>query len=117
MFFAQGDKENLNFPNEYFDVVIALGLLEYLEDRDIAIKEIVRVVRKRSNILVTVPYKGCANYVAQKFFTPFVTNSFKFIKSLFGEQKEHETYPYDHRLFSRKELEYMRLAIFVLIKR
>jgi len=68
--FAQGDVKHLDFPDGYFDIVISLGLLEFLEDREAAIKEIVRVTHSGGTIVIAVPHKVGLNQNGQEILPP-----------------------------------------------
>lgn len=52
--FCQGDVERLSFPPNMFDVIIAAGVLEYLETDDKAVKELYRVVKPNGVVIVTL---------------------------------------------------------------
>ena len=60
--FAVGAVEKLNFPDRHFDVVVAMGLVEYLADEAAALREIGRVLKPASPagrpdgiLLVSIP--------------------------------------------------------------
>jgi ubiquinone/menaquinone biosynthesis C-methylase UbiE len=53
--------ERLNFEDNSFDTVVCLEVLEHLEDPESALKELVRVSRKR--VIVTVPFNEKIQYV------------------------------------------------------
>jgi ubiquinone/menaquinone biosynthesis C-methylase UbiE/integrase len=48
-----GDAHQLEFPTETFDLVLALGVLSWLEEPNTAIKEMARVTRPDGHVLVT----------------------------------------------------------------
>lgn len=52
---AVGEAEELNFSNSSFDIVICLGVLEYLENPVKAIKEMDRVLKKNGRLIVSFP--------------------------------------------------------------
>ena len=52
---CQGEAENLPFHNESFDLVLALDLLEHLQDDVKGLREMYRVLKKGGNVLITVP--------------------------------------------------------------
>lgn len=101
--FAQGDVKHLDFPDGYFDIVISLGLLEFLEDREAAIKEIVRVTHSSGTIVVAVPNKQGLNQMARRYFRPVVIKSIYLLMRLLGKPQTHR-YPYSYQ-FLPKELE------------
>jgi SAM-dependent methyltransferase len=49
----EGDTHRLSFPTETFDLVIALGVLSWLQEPNTAIGEMTRVTRPGSHVLVT----------------------------------------------------------------
>lgn len=53
--FSVGTIERLDFPDAFFDVVLAVGLVEYVEDDDAAIREMARVLKPGGTVLVTLP--------------------------------------------------------------
>lgn len=55
--FEVGNIEKLNFPDDYFDCIICMGVLEYLDDYQSAVKEMKRVVKKGGVIIMTLPNK------------------------------------------------------------
>ncbi len=52
-----GKADNLNFSDDTFDLILSMGLLEYLEDQEKAITEIKRVAKKGGVIILTFPNK------------------------------------------------------------
>jgi len=69
--FVQGDIRNTDFPNAFFDIIIAVSTLEHvgikepqggLEDPEgdqKAIKEMIRILKPNGKMLVTLPYGKC----------------------------------------------------------
>jgi len=55
---------NLPFSNEYFDIILCVGVLEYLPDDRSALKELKRVLNKNGRIILTAP-----NIISFKFLT------------------------------------------------
>lgn len=52
-----GDVNKLNFSDNSFDLVITMGLLEYLGDQEKALQEIRRVAKTGGQIIITFPNK------------------------------------------------------------
>jgi ubiquinone/menaquinone biosynthesis C-methylase UbiE len=101
--FARGDVECLDFPDKHFDIVIALGLLEYIDNIEAMIREIVRVTCAGGTLLITVPNKACMDQIALRYLSPIVASSFCFLKVLLGRPAHHGTIY--RRFFHPKELD------------
>ncbi len=52
--FSVGRAEQINFPDNTFDVVVAMGLVEYRDDEHLALKEVRRVLRPGGRLLVSI---------------------------------------------------------------
>jgi ubiquinone/menaquinone biosynthesis C-methylase UbiE len=55
--FVQGDIEALPFPDEAFDAVVCLGVLDYLPSDEFALRELSRVIRKGGTLMLSLPQK------------------------------------------------------------
>jgi ubiquinone/menaquinone biosynthesis C-methylase UbiE len=66
--FAVGDMERLQFPNAFFDAVLAMGVLEYLPSYAVALRETVRVLKPGGSAVFTVPNRACAYRVARSAY-------------------------------------------------
>lgn len=55
--FVVGDVYSLPFPDTSFDIVIGMGLVEYLTEQNTAIADLARVMKKDGMLLVTFPNK------------------------------------------------------------
>jgi len=53
--FSVGVIEKLEFPDGFFDVVTAMGVVEYIEDDARAVAEMARVTRPGGIVIVTLP--------------------------------------------------------------
>jgi len=60
---GQADGEHLPFPDAAFDLVTALGYLEYFTDPAAALAELVRVARPGATLIVTTPNPVRASYL------------------------------------------------------
>jgi len=74
--FGVGDIEKLDFQCNYFDVVVCSGVVEYLENEDLWIKEVKRVLKTDGLLIVNVTNK----YAVRRWTMPFFTA----VKSLHG---------------------------------
>ncbi|MBM4035207.1 MAG: class I SAM-dependent methyltransferase [Planctomycetes bacterium] len=101
--FSVADVEaGLPFPDGAFDLVIALGLLEYLDRLDAALDEMVRVTRPGGSLILTVPNRNCANYFATRVLGPVVSRAWWLVKRLLRRPAErHEV---RHRRFTAARL-------------
>ncbi|MFC1895395.1 class I SAM-dependent methyltransferase [Thermodesulfobacteriota bacterium] len=55
--FFVGDVENLACADESFDIVICMGVVEYLDNAHPAVREMARVLRPGGSLLLTLPNK------------------------------------------------------------
>ncbi len=53
--FSVGKIEAMEFPDSFFDVVLCVGVVEYVDDDLAAIKEMARVTKPGGTIIVTLP--------------------------------------------------------------
>jgi ubiquinone/menaquinone biosynthesis C-methylase UbiE len=53
--FSVGRIERLAFPDEFFDAVICMGVVEYIADDAAAVREMARVVKPGGTVLVSLP--------------------------------------------------------------
>jgi len=63
-----GDVERLEFGEGAFDAVLAMGVLEYLPTRDVALREMVRVLKPGGYLLLTVPNRAAAYHLASSAY-------------------------------------------------
>src|SRR3989449_7892074 len=56
--FGVGDIEHIPFPDNTFDVVVSLGVIEYLESDEQALREVWRGLRARGRAGVGIPNGG-----------------------------------------------------------
>jgi ubiquinone/menaquinone biosynthesis C-methylase UbiE len=69
--FSVGGAEKLDFPDDYFDLVLAMGLVEYLDEPRKAIKEVARVAKPGGEIIITYCHKnGIYNRLFRYYGTP-----------------------------------------------
>ena len=86
--FSTGDITSLDFPDGYFDAVICSGVIEYLEDEELAIKEIYRVLKPDGIAIITVPTSqrlytlmlGLSKFVLKPFISKLKEIKYKRIK-------------------------------------
>ena len=64
--FSCGEAERMSYPDNTFDNITSLGVLEHLLDIGQGIREIRRVAKKYSNIILMVPNKNFIGWVAKR---------------------------------------------------
>ncbi len=65
---AVGDVERLEFGEGAFDVVLAMGVLEYLPAPDAALREMVRVLKPGGRLVLSVPNRAATYHVASSAY-------------------------------------------------
>lgn len=63
-----GQVEHLPYPSGFFDVILALGVLEYVPDIDAAIAELARVARPNAIILVSMLNRTSVYWFLRRHF-------------------------------------------------
>lgn len=53
--FSVGDIERLSFEDRFFDAILCVGVVEYLASDQIAIREMLRVLKPGGTLIVTLP--------------------------------------------------------------
>lgn len=90
--FTVADVEGMPFPDAHYDVLLALGLLEYFEDPQRVVDEIVRVVKPGGSIIVSVPNVLCVDAVASALVSPILTTPMSYIRRLRGRDTQETKY-------------------------
>ena len=73
-----GDVEDLQFPDQFFDAVICMGVFEYLSSYDKAIEEIHRVLKPGGMAVITIPTRICPYEIVAQTVAPL----YRFAKRL-----------------------------------
>jgi ubiquinone/menaquinone biosynthesis C-methylase UbiE len=60
-----GDAEHLRYPDASFDAVLSMGVLEYLPNYHVALREIARVLKPGGHTVLTVPNQASAYHAAR----------------------------------------------------
>ena len=66
--FEVGDAENLKFPNHFFDAVICLGVLRYIDSWEKSLQEIYRVLKPNGVVVFTFYYQFSPHWFSMVFF-------------------------------------------------
>lgn len=72
--FSVGRVEHLEYPDNHFDAVTAMGVLEYLDDDALAINEMVRTLKVGGTLVVTVPNRIAPYRILHKAIHPGLMN-------------------------------------------
>lgn len=80
--FAVDDIERLNFPDEYFDGILCIGVLEYLDDNSFALKEINRVLKHKGEIIFTVPNMASPFSLLDKLMIIILKNFLRLLSAI-----------------------------------
>ncbi|MEM2512589.1 MAG: class I SAM-dependent methyltransferase, partial [Ignisphaera sp.] len=75
-YIADLSKDSLPFPNEFFDLVLSLEVIEHLANPDNMLKEAYRVLRKGGYLLISTPNLGwwINRAVLLLGYQPYLTN-------------------------------------------
>lgn len=68
VFFSVGDAENLDFPDNFFDAVICLGVLRYLDSPERGLREIYRVLKPKGVLLSTFYHRYSIYWLSMMIF-------------------------------------------------
>lgn len=78
-----GSCNDIPYGNKAFDLVLAVGLLDYLDDMQPAIAEFARVTKPGGIAVVTIPNRDCLNRIIMRN-TDFITRLAKTLRKLAG---------------------------------
>ncbi|MBU4332057.1 class I SAM-dependent methyltransferase [Patescibacteria group bacterium] len=59
LFFDCADFLEKEYPNDFFDCVIALGFIEYVDSPELVIEKISRIAKSGGEVFITVPLNSC----------------------------------------------------------
>ena len=65
--FSIGAAEEINYPDNFFDAVICMGVLERVKDDNAALREMVRVLKRDGTLLITLPNKFSPYFLWRNF--------------------------------------------------
>lgn len=68
VFFSVGDAENLDFPDHFFDAVICLGVLRYLDSPERGLREIYRVLKPKGVLVSTFYHRYSIYWLSMMIF-------------------------------------------------
>jgi ubiquinone/menaquinone biosynthesis C-methylase UbiE len=83
-----GDCEKLQYPDNYFDVYIAMGVIEYMDSDRPMLSEIKRVLKPGGIAIVTLRNKRCIPVKFNTFYKAKIQPNIRnFIKKIRGREK------------------------------
>jgi len=86
--FFVGAAEKIEFPDNSFDTVICMGVVERVKDNDVVLKEMTRVLKREGTLLITLPNKFSPYFVWRDFvFYPIVSLIRTFYYSASGKAR------------------------------
>jgi len=65
--FSIGDATDIKFPDDSFDLVICMGVIDRIKKYELAIKEMMRVTKKNGSLIIVFP-NLCSPYAAWRAF-------------------------------------------------
>jgi len=72
--FSIGTAEQIEYPDQFFDAVICMGVIERLKNHDAALREMVRVLKQGGTLIVTLPNKFNPYFLWRDFiFYPLIS--------------------------------------------
>jgi len=66
--FNVGDAENLDFDDNFFDLIFSFGVLHHTPNPDVALKEIFRVLKPGGKIIAMFYSRGWKHYIKRMFW-------------------------------------------------
>ncbi|HWP45391.1 MAG TPA: methyltransferase domain-containing protein [Blastocatellia bacterium] len=93
--FSVGDVCNLEFQDDYFDAIIAVGLIEYLADVGTALRQMRRVLKPGGVLVITVPNLA-SPFMAYETFVPKCKRAVKRALDLAGLRKLEPQFLHRH---------------------
>jgi len=70
--FSVGDATRLDFPDNFFDAVVCMGVIDHTEDSEASLREMARVVKSNGRLLISFP-NLISPYAAWKNFVFYPT--------------------------------------------
>jgi ubiquinone/menaquinone biosynthesis C-methylase UbiE len=98
----EGNVERLPFPDASFDIVYAVGVLMYLNDDRMAVKEIARVTKDGGFVLISVPNYQMLHLLLDPYYI------FRFFKRILGKDKQPSNTGFDESKIRRYSLVQLR---------
>ena len=106
--FSEGRGEELPFIDSYFDLVLCLGALEYMQDVETVIKELSRVVKKNGYVIVSMLNKKSPYRIWELVVFPSVKKAIHELKMIGkGVKKNTRPQKLEMRLLGEDKLRHL----------
>ena len=78
------DITDMPFPDETFDAVMCTEVLEHVKNPELAIKELIRVLKKNGKIILTAPFGSYTHEAPYHYCTGFNTYWYEYVLPKYG---------------------------------
>jgi ubiquinone/menaquinone biosynthesis C-methylase UbiE len=83
--FSTGTADNLDFPDNTFDAVISMGVIEFVDNDQLALQEMTRVLKEDGTLIVAFinkysPFRLWRDYMFYPLTAPFRQIFYRFVK-------------------------------------
>lgn len=105
LYFVQMDCNSLAFPASYFDIIISFETLEHLQDTDLFLQELGRILKKGGLLIMSTPNRENFSLYSKRIKNPFHVKEFsadEFVK-LIGKYFELE-HLLGQKYFAKKDV-------------
>ncbi len=103
IFCLVGSIEYLPFPDHFFDSCLCVGVIEYVENLERALKELARVIRPGGELILTAPNKRSFFFKLDHLVAEVINRGFGWMIVRIRGRRFFE-YPFYHRVFDPEEL-------------
>ena len=101
---AVGDVHRLADPDDTYDLCVALGVLPWISDPGLAVRQMARVVRPGGHVLVTVDNRGRLSHATDPWLNPKLSRPRAWIRSHLRRRPSMAA-PVSNQLHSIRELD------------
>ncbi len=93
MHFQQGDAAKLALPDEFFDAVLCMGVIDAVPDRHQAVREILRVLKPGGTFIITFTNSASPYSWWKKHVFYDAVAAYRAVRSYFGRGRQRVTGP------------------------
>jgi ubiquinone/menaquinone biosynthesis C-methylase UbiE len=102
--FQVGDVENLEFNDKFFDSILCVGVIEYLDKPDRALREMARLLKPGGEVVITGPNRKSPIYRMNTILASVANLLFGYLVKRFRDRLFYE-YNFQHQVFDPDELD------------